>query len=130
MTVRYYITPYDPATWRDPDADPATRGQSDLYIQTNAFDRQLRQRWREVEASRGSWQFVYPDGQGAGGSFTDEGNQIAAIEAGRGFNEFVLWYRSYVPSTYDLFLFREGYWDSLRLTSATALDDIAGFTGL
>src|SRR4051794_1623376 len=88
MTMRYYITPYDPASWRDPDAEDSTRGKSDLYVKTNDFDKQLRQRWHEAEASRGSWQFVYPDGQGIVGSFTVEDYQIVALEVGRGFNEF------------------------------------------
>jgi hypothetical protein len=130
MTMRYYITPYDPASWRDPDAEDSTRGKSDLYVKTNDFDKQLRQRWHEAEASRGSWQFVYPDGQGIVGSFTVEDYQIVALEVGRGFNEFVHWYRSYIPPNYPLFLFYEGKWDSLELSSSTTLEDIAHFTGL
>ncbi|HVU14996.1 MAG TPA: hypothetical protein VHD90_27170 [Phototrophicaceae bacterium] len=133
MTVRYYITPYDPEGWRDPDADDSTRPHSDLRVNVNDFDKQLRQRWHEAEASRGSWQFNYPDGQGIGGSLIDDNegdHQIAAIEVGRGFNEFVLWYRSFIPPEYPLFLFLEGQWNSLQLTSRTPLEEIAAFTGL
>ena len=131
MTIRYYITPYDPASWRDPDADPTTRGQSDLNIKVSDFNKQLRQRWHLSETfPMRSWQFVYPDGQEISGSFTGEGNQIVALEVGRGFNEFVHWYRSYIPSKYPLFLFLEGKWESLELNSSTTLEDIAHFTGL
>jgi hypothetical protein len=130
MSSRFYITPYDPASWRDPDADESTRGQSDLYVKTNDFDKQIRQRWPEAVASRGSWQFVYPDGQGILGSFTGGDNQIVALEVGRGFNEFVHWYRSYIPSKYPLFLFPEGEWESLELNFSTTLGDIANFAGL
>ncbi len=134
MTVRYYIVPYDPAGWRDPDADDTTRPHSDLRVNINDFDKQLRQRWNEAETfPYRSWQFVYPDGQGILGSFindTDGNYQIAAIEVGRGFNEFVLWYRSFIPPEYLLFLFLEGQWNSLQLTSRTPLEEIAAFTGL
>ncbi|MBI1258798.1 MAG: hypothetical protein GC204_15115 [Chloroflexi bacterium] len=101
-----------------------------MRIKTNDFDKQLRQTWHEADAARGSWQFVYPDGQGISGSIIGEDKQIAAIEVGLGFNEFVLWYRSYVPPEYPLFLFYEGQWDSLELSSSTTLEDIANFTGL
>jgi hypothetical protein len=130
MTTRFYITPYDPAGWRDPDADSATRPQSDLYIWVSDFTRQLRRTWHRVNSPPFGFEIEYSKEQGVSGGFMSEGNQILALEVGESFNEFVLWYRGYVPSEYPLYLFPEGDWDSLRLTSETTLEDIAAFTGL
>jgi len=131
MATRFYITPYDPEGWRDPDVSPTARPKSDLHIMTRDFNEQLRQRWHEAETFPiHAWEFTYADEQGVSGSFSGEGNQILTLTGGRSFNEFVFWYRSYISANYPLFLFPEGEWASLELTLQTRLEDIAKFTGL
>lgn len=131
MTARYYVTPYDPAGWRDPDADEDTRPKSDLKVVAFDLKRRLRREWPHVNTFPPfSWTILYPDEPGVTGSLIGDDHQILALEFGKGFKELVLWYRSYIPSAYRLFLFpEEGEWKSLELTAKTTIEDITRFMG-
>jgi hypothetical protein len=129
MTVRFYITPYDPATWKDKESQHPS---SSLMINLQEFIQAASQnKWKNVSKYfPSSWSILIRDNHEIAGSFGGEKNQILSVELGDGLNEFVLWYRGYIPSEFDLYLFREGSWESLKLTQETTLQNIAEFVGL
>jgi hypothetical protein len=128
MTTRWYVTPYDPALWRDEETT-VPRPSSDLTISFSHFLDTVWYQWPELQAAfPHSWQLPINGLPGLSGSFFGKGNQILAIEPDVGFVEFLLWYRAFVPSKYDLFLFSEGDWDSLLLTPSSTADEIDAFT--
>ncbi len=131
MPTRYHITPYDPKAWH-PDFEDDPKPSSDLHIFFSDFMRQARLVWPDmgVHPPRG-WVIYYNQEAGVSGSFSGDLFQILTIEGvDRGFAEFVVWYRTYIPSQYPLFLFEEGDWDRLELTSKIAEADIISFLGI
>ena len=131
MSNRYYITPYDPALWKDENAQGAT---SDLIIKFMDFSQKAKSKWASFQSYPPfSWTIFSGEKSEVMGSFRGEGQQILALSQpfeAKYFAEFIVWYRQYTPSNYELFLFAEGSWDSLKLTSETTEADIIQFTGL
>lgn len=131
MPTRYHITPYDPQAWRSDD-DTIPKPTSALHIFFTDFMRQARLVWPDmgVHPPMG-WVIYYNQESGVSGSFSGDLFQILTIEGiDRGFAEFVIWYRTYIPSQYPLFLFEEGDWDRLELTSKITEADIIAFLGI
>ncbi len=77
------------------------------------------------------WVIYYNQESGVSGSFSGDLFQILTIEGvDRGFAEFVVLHRTYIPSQYRLFLFQEGDWDRLELASKITEADIISFLGI
>jgi hypothetical protein len=53
--------------------------------------------------------------------------QIISMDAP--FEDLILWHRSVISSRYQLYLFREGAWDYLELTTETSIEDLENFLG-
>lgn len=130
MPTRYHITPYDPQAWQSDD-DTIPKPTSDLHIFFSDFMRQARLVWPDmgVHPPMG-WVIYYNQESGVSGSFSGNLFQILSLSMGGGFAEFVVWYRTYIPSQYPLFLFEEGDWDRLELTSKITEADIISFLGI
>jgi hypothetical protein len=127
VSTRYFITPYAPIHWKDENASGMN---STLVVDFQDFSRAARLVWLSYETYPNcSWAISLDDVE-ISGSFRGKGNQILALERpGHLFNRFVAWYRTYISSGYQLFLFAEGSWDSLELTDGITDKDVGNFTG-
>lgn len=128
MARTHFITPYDPIHWRDEDSPGV---ESDLVIKFRDFSRAARSAWltyRDFPVFE--WVITFEDDVFISGSFSGKSNQILALTGRvKHLNRFVAWYRTYIPSEYELFFFVEGDWDSLQLTEGITEEDVARFTG-
>lgn len=134
MSTRYFIAPFDPKAWEDPN-DTSPKPTSDLSIEPRAYRKALVERWHDVTLSNTvglSWELPPEAGEYGGlqGSLQSN-NQIVSFAAGpkQSFIDFVLWHRRFVPEKYPLYLFNSSSWDSLKLTSETTAPDVAEFAG-
>lgn len=131
MPTRYYITPYDPASWRDPDVDGDT---SSLKVFFMDFSNAARSVWSSYQAHPSfSWSITFLDDVMIDGGFIGEGKQVLILSqpmVPSHWYDFIIWYRTFIPIEYSLFLFAEGSWNSLKLTDKTTASDIREFTGL
>ncbi|GIK66974.1 MAG: hypothetical protein BroJett018_47680 [Chloroflexota bacterium] len=137
MTVRFHVTPYNPMLWMDENNVPS-EPPSDLHIKFSEFRERLTEfgemirevNWDIKTHSDAGWEVTADSNWGVSGSFGGHLNQILTMEAGLGLNEFVAWYRSFVPSEHALYLFQEGEWESLELREGITVEEIANFTGI
>ena len=128
MSASYYITPYDPIHWKDENSPGV---ESALVVKFWDFSQAARSKWPSYkDYPFFSWAILFDDGVEIRGNFYGKGYQILALEGtGNHFNQFVAWYRTYIPAEYKLFLFVEGHWDSLELTDEITEKDVGQFTG-
>jgi hypothetical protein len=135
VSTTFYIAPFDPKAWEDPD-DTNPKPTSDLHIKITEYSEQLQQRWPEITFSHWfpiNWQLPPESGQYSGLSgCLQENQQIVSFGTGpkQSFVDYILWHRSFVPEHYQLFLFNSSSWDSLILTRNTTEQDIIDFTGI
>jgi hypothetical protein len=128
MATRYYITPYNPILWIDENSSGV---ESTLAINFSDFSQAAQAEWSTYKSyPRFSWSISFEGGVEVYGGFRGAGNQILALEGWDiRFNRFVVWYRSYISSEYQLFLFAEESWNALELTNETTDTDVGQFTG-
>jgi hypothetical protein len=127
MATRWYITPYDPVHWKD---EHSSGVESELVVNVWDFSQQARAKWPSYQDYPiHSWDII-EDGVEISGNFDGKGFQILTLEGtGNLFNQFVTWYRTYIPAKHKLFLFIEGSWDSLELVDGITDDDVGQFAG-
>ncbi len=121
MATIHYITPYPPDSWENPDEAGET---SDLRIFFSDFIAKLKEEFQVVVSPPFSWVLGIGDEFEVSGSLIGEDMQILGLELGTKFADFVIWYRSYIPDRYGLYLFREGEWTSLKITSETSIEEV------
>lgn len=124
MSTIHYITPYEPASWKDPND---TNNKCDLRISFGDFISQMKLEFNVTVSPPFSWVIQSDDGTDVTGSIVGDDMQILGLELGSKFAEFLIWYRSYIPDKYPLHLFRQGEWTSLELTANTSVDDIKNY---
>lgn len=141
MSVRFFITPYDPATWKDENAH-IEKPTSDLSIDVSKYAQELRKRWPNAEIHLTvvdddltyllDWRL--PPESGVSGLPGQLQNDHQVVSFGTGpkdsFLDFILWHRAFVPSYYQLFLFNSSSWNSLELKMDTTKRDIGSFVGI
>lgn len=139
MASSFFITPFDPAAWQDPD-DTTEKPTSDLRIDRTDLRDQLLERWpvavvstERTEYYSAFWRLPpeaaeYAEFQGR----LANNQQVIWFDTGpdQSFLDFILWYRHYVPVNDALHLVHESQWDSLILTANTSEEDIIKFTGI
>lgn len=130
MGIRFYVTPYDPAAWKDERIVNLPEQQSDLQINFGGFLKEARNFFPHVAGySSNSWEVLTENRHGVSGAFIGSNNQILVLQPNERFDEFVMWYRAYIPAKYPLHLFAEGEWNSLQITTETTEKDVASFSG-
>jgi len=127
MAIRYIITPYDPKLWMIESIEKFGEPVSDLSIHRKSFLYQARKVWWYITDSL---TLIVDDEPSLYCSFIQQQLLYIEIVNGKKFSEFIHWYRSYVPDNYELYLFREGDWDSLKLTKDMTAQDVSAWTGL
>ncbi len=138
MSSYYYILPYDPKAWEDPD-DHSERPTSDLVIDPDEFKKALFGHWGpdKIEEET-TWWLMWllsnksdPEGNSMRVSLHDD-HQVIALSTGPKhiLLEFVLWYRGFVPAKYPLYLNHSSSFERLLLTGSTTEEDIIAFTGI
>ncbi|MBZ0286146.1 MAG: hypothetical protein K8I30_00925 [Anaerolineae bacterium] len=134
MSITWFITPYDPKFWEDPD-DMSEKPTSDLHIDFFIYYKRLLEKWPEatIENSGESYHaylICNADSLSLRVSLFSK-NQIIAIDNNPTpcFFEFVLFHRLYVPINYPLYFFNSSAWDSLELKADTTEKDIRQFMG-
>ena len=135
MSTTFFITPFDPKAWEDPD-DTSPKPTSDLCIKPSEYREALLLRWPEITFAHEyplRWELPPETEQYAGlwGQLQDN-QQIVGFGTGpkKSFIDFILWHRIIIPAQYQLFLFNSSSWDSLILTRDTTEQDIISFTGI
>jgi hypothetical protein len=131
MTVRFFIGPFDPSLWQKGNPQPVP--ETDLEVDPCSFRDQLLQRWPETERNPSLDQcFFLKSGEKQGIEVYLQSNRqyVSFTWTGYFFHEFILWYRSFIPEKYPLYLFNSSSWNSLALSNFTKLDDIIEFTGI
>jgi hypothetical protein len=139
MSSSYFITPYDPKAWEDPD-DDREKPSSDLKIYREQFRSALLEHWgpkrirEDKNTAINSWLLTNPqDAEDVDLEIRLQEN-YQVIECGNfpkhAILEFVLWYRRFIPATYPLYFFHSSAWDSLVLTTDTTEQAIIDFTGI
>ena len=129
MPVRFYITPYNPVFWREENSQ-VSEPESDLHIKFTEFIDSLRQVWEKVEVSPPfDWYILVNGTSDVTGSLmaVNEKRQILALEGGQELAKVVVWYRSFVPPRYPLYLFLEGEWESLELTLGISTEEVSKY---
>jgi hypothetical protein len=135
VSTSFYIAPFDPKAWENPD-DTIPKPTSDLCIKRLEYREKLLERWSEITFSHESllaWRLPLESGQYSGlWGLLQDNQQIVSFGTGpkKSFVDFILWHRSVVPEEYQLFLFNSSSWDSLILTRTTTEQDIIDFTGI
>jgi hypothetical protein len=132
MSISWFITPYDPKHWEDPD-DASEKPTSDLAIEPQDFYRYLEKHLPGIvphvpyettyELRSGDRTEVYVSLYHHYQIISLSNNPIPA------FFDFILLYRAYVPATYRLFYFNSSSWESLELKPETTKRDIRYFMG-
>jgi hypothetical protein len=126
VTIRYVITPYDPILWSDEELlEKYGEPVSDFKINLKAFLIEARKVWHITNTLT----LMVDDEISLYFGFIDDQTMSIEIEQAKKFSEFIFWYRSYVPQNYELYLFREGNWQTLKLTKDTTPQDISAWTG-
>jgi hypothetical protein len=142
VSVSWFILPYDPKAWEDPD-DLSPKPTTNLRIDPKLYETALRERWPKAEIhgpAQGSrmvltWRLpVPPEMEGNfSGLRGDLHDDCQVISFGRGPNEnffgFIMFHRSFVPQDFHLFLLNSSYFDRLELKQDTTEEDIIQFTG-
>lgn len=136
MSVKFFIGPFDPKLWEDPNAPPDPKPVSSLRIDPAAYKMALFERWptaKELsfENIKGAvwWRLNKHNLCGVEVRLQNNLQYVSISSGGINFIEFILWHRAYVPAEYKLFLFNDSGWDSLVLTSATTKEEVVQFTG-
>lgn len=135
MSVMFFIAPFDPKAWEDPD-DFTPKPTSDLRIEPSEYHQKLVERLSEINFVSGSlirWELPPESKEYAGlWGCLQENQQIVSFGTGpkKSFIDFILWHRSVIPEQYPLYLFNSSSWDSLLLTKDTTEQDIVDFTGI
>ena len=126
----FYVTPYDPKTWKDPSKTIDPEEQISLQIDFRDFVNHLRRKWANVDISPFlGWSAEIKKDKTVYGGFLGPKNQIMRLDPYENFSEVVIWYRSYIPSEYPLFLFQQGSWDSLQIDADTTVQEVERFAG-
>lgn len=136
MSIMFFIAPFDPKAWEDPD-DFSPKPTSDLRIEPSEYHQKLVERWPEINFNHLSptegWKLP-PESEHPSGlrGWLQKNQQIVSFGKGptKSFIDFILWHRSIIPEQYPLFLFNSSSWDSLLLTKDTTEQDIVDFTGI
>jgi hypothetical protein len=141
MSSWYFITPYDPEAWEDPNNE-AEKPTSDLKIYRKDFQVALFDHWgpdriKEDNSSallKNVWSLTNPkdiDGDDLSIHLQDN-YQVIEVHPGPKYVEleFVLWYRKFIAAKYPLYFFHSSSWDRLLLTADTTEQDLIDFTGV
>ena len=134
MSNNFFILPYDPTLFADDDS--ADQPTSDLYIDPQGFSDLILSRWPDAtvyarpNAEPETW--TIPNAVGMRVHLQDS-LQVVSIEGWLEeiMLEFVMWYRSVMPASYDLWLLSEyREVDSLYLTSDVTEADILAYMNI
>ena len=139
MSVTFVIAPYLPGKWAEIGYS-YTEPIDDFAIDTTAYQEQIRLRWPNVELHKPenknySMEWILPPSRpgfaGLQGRLSVS-RQIVVIGTGpkESFLDFILWYRSFVSSEDDLYLFGSGYEDALHLKPNTTEQDVVDYSGI
>lgn len=134
MSVSWFITPYDPKHWEDPD-DIGEKPTSDLYVDRARLYDYLAAMWSDTDIHLSPEQppayLVRNADKTTLRINLYHQSQIIALNnnATSEFFEFILLYRRFVPSHYDLFFFNSSSWESLPLKNETTREEIRRFMG-
>lgn len=136
MSVRFFIGPFDPKLWEDPNSPPDPEPVSSLRIDPVAYKKALFKRWPSVkeisfDEIKGVvwWRLNEHNQWGVEVRLQNNFQYVSISSSGVNFIEFILWHRAYVPDEYPLFLFSDSGWDSLMLTPATTKEEVVQFAG-
>src|SRR5262245_34373001 len=134
MSIRWYITPYDPKHWEDPE-DTSEKPTSDLYVDPEIFYHYVAEHQVEIVYYTGSKTPTTYKVTSSDGFFVRinlyHKNQIFSLTNNPipPFFNFILLYRAFIPTTYRLYFFNSSSWESLELRLATTRQDIREFMG-
>jgi hypothetical protein len=138
MATNYFIAPFDPEEWSDPDSAPKNeKKKSDLIIMGTEFTNALLLRWPKAH--------VYPVVYGIIGWSIPTPTGISPLDDFEGYlqhnrqivsfkpsdpivvYDYIMWHRSMIPQIYKLFFFKESGWNSLVLKNDTSPQDVDSF---
>jgi len=135
MSVHWYVTPYDPKYWEDPE-DLSPKPTSDLKVDIQDFEIYLKNHWSEVTVrSHSDKNRLFfrkkTDFTELAISFSNENQvvQLGSNPINQLMCEFLQHYRRYINQRYPLHFFNSSDWNSLRLEPETTINDINAFTG-
>src|SRR5260370_38882813 len=132
MSTYFFIAPYDPSAWKDPDAS-TQQPTSDLTVEPQQSALAILKRWPlvQIQPAAGAHPLTWllPSGRpGLGRLRGHLHRNLQVVEFGTGpkeiFLDFILWHRTCVADHSSLFLFNSSAWDSLVLTLQTTKLDL------
>jgi hypothetical protein len=129
MSTRFFIAPYKPTEWEE--------ASSDLRIDPQEYREKLLERWPDAETyltlagpySLLEWQLFQRDEFGLSGALMKD-RMTVSFDAHLEFIKYILWYRAFVPASYQLFLFNSSSLESFELKSSVTGQELEGFTGV
>jgi len=132
MSTSWFITPYDPKAWEDPD-DTSEKPISDLKINPVQFGLALKTQFLGINFEPYEWVWKFPDklnqviiSFGMRGMLHED-QQIISFDINEGVVEFILWYRQFISDKYRLYFFNSSSWERLELTQNTSAQAIIRF---
>lgn len=123
MSHPFFVAPYKPSEWETIITD--------LYLDPSIYGEKMRLEWSDVvfydphAGTSLAWGLLGQNKVRIHGALQDN-NQVVWLDFP--IIRFFLWHRSVIPDKYDLFIFRDSSWDSLKLTKESTYDDIRRFT--
>ena len=133
MSISWYITPYDPKEWEDPNK-LGEKSSSDLEVNPTELFHVLESHWTKdvfIEDSAKTFPpYVVQDQDGSTlRIYLYHQHQIIELDntPGEYFFDFILLYRAFIPETYTLYFFNSSAWDSLELKLRTTIQEIKQF---
>lgn len=132
MSTPFFITPYDPKAWEDPN-DDSEKPTSDLEIDPTEYQEKLLEQWsytvflEPVSSPPPPLEWRLKKSEGDVGLFGGLQRNLQVVWMRTPYEEFFVWHRSIIPPEYPLYLFNSSSWDRLELTLETTEDDIKDF---
>lgn len=124
MSETFFITPYDPSVVTSTDKSV----RMDLELDASEFLAGFQREWTQARLTfveRNGFGVRLETGEERGLEIEVYDNQIVGFKPFSA--KFILWYRSYIPENYQLFLSGSSSTQSLELDRKTSVDDIEGF---
>ncbi len=129
MSSCYFILPYDPMAWSGSDYTKP-KPTSNLAINREGFRTALFEHWGidRIQEEPDAWNLTN-ENDAEGGDLRvniHEDNQVIAFYRApkNVFLEFVLWYRTFIPVNYVLYLVHSSSFNRLILTLDTTAENI------
>ena len=125
MSTSYFVTPYDPELNRESTTKVGV--VSDMNLNIDDFINQLSSKWDSIKIYREDNMINWVIEQGIDAGFEGLVHDDRQTVSFNFVNDFILWYRKYIPLTQPLFLFDSSSFSRLQLTNETTMQDIQAF---